>query len=88
MQIFGLNNFLHSITTPHPEQALATKEQMHEISNRTSRHLNHVRKENKNGWKPNKHDVQKLRVKGHMQNRGTSRMFGDARRNAANRAEL
>jgi len=86
MQIFGLNQFLS--TTPHPLQALAPKEQMYEISNRNSRRLEHVRKENDCGWKPNKHDVQKQRVKTHMENRGMSKRFGDAKRDAANRADF
>jgi hypothetical protein len=83
MQIHGLSHIL-KLSTPHPNQALVSKEQMYEIDHRKSRHISHVRKE-KRGWKPCKHEVQKSRQKGHMQNRGMTHKFGDAR---AARAEL
>ena len=79
MQIRGLSQILSSITTPHPTQTLAPKDQMFEIDNRTSRHMEHTKKE-KRGWKPNKHDLHtRSRQRGHMQNRGVSHRLGDAR---------
>jgi hypothetical protein len=85
MKITGLKQLLS--TTGHP-QALAPNEQTHEISNRESRHIEHEKKKNNSGWKPNKHDVQKLRVKTHQQDRGASKQFGDGRRDAANKADF
>jgi len=77
MQIHGLSHILN-ISTPHPNETLAVKEQMYEIDSRSSRHISHVRKE-KGGWKPCKHDVQKTRQKAHIQNRGMTHRLGDAR---------
>lgn len=79
MQIRGLSQILSNITTPHPSQTLAPKDQMFEIDNRTSRHMEHAKKE-KHGWKPSKHDLHtRSRQRGHMQNRGASHRLGDAR---------
>jgi hypothetical protein len=85
IKITDVNQLLS--TTP-PQQALAPNEQTHEISNRESRHIEHEKKANDSGWKPNKHAVQKLRVKTHQQDRGASKQFGDGRRDAANRADF
>ena len=85
VKITDVNQLLSA--TP-PQQALAPNEQTHEISNRESRHIEHEKKANDAGWKANKNDVQKQRVKTHMENRGMSKRFGDAKRDAANRADF
>jgi hypothetical protein len=85
IKITDVNQLLS--TTP-PQQALAPNEQTHEISNRESRHIEHEKKANDAGWKANKNDVQKQRVKTHQQDRGASKQFGDGRRDAANKADF
>ena len=50
--------------------------------------MEHEKKANDAGWKANKNDVQKQRVKTHQQDRGASKQFGDGRRDAANKADF
>eukprot|EP00558_Chaetoceros_sp_UNC1202_P003721 CAMPEP_0197232616 /NCGR_PEP_ID=MMETSP1429-20130617/872_1 /TAXON_ID=49237 /ORGANISM="Chaetoceros sp., Strain UNC1202" /LENGTH=74 /DNA_ID=CAMNT_0042690691 /DNA_START=109 /DNA_END=333 /DNA_ORIENTATION=+ len=68
------------MTHPPKQNAIATKD-IFEVDNRTSRHMGHIKKgSTQMGWMPNKNDVRRLnRYKGHMQDRGTSYMLGDAR---------
>jgi hypothetical protein len=79
MQIRALSHILNNITTPHTQYSIARPSEMYEIDTRSSRRLNHAKKE-KRGWKPNKHDLHvRARQKGHIQNRGDSYKFGDAK---------
>ena len=80
MQIRALSHILNSLSTPHTQYVIARgPSEIHEIDTRTSRRLNHAKKE-KRGWKPSKHDLHvRARQKGHLQNRGDSYKFGDAK---------
>mmetsp|Transcript_9511 Transcript_9511/g.17888 ORF Transcript_9511/g.17888 Transcript_9511/m.17888 type:complete len:87 (+) Transcript_9511:106-366(+) len=80
MQIRALSHILNNLSNPTNTQYVITRpSEIHEIDTRTSRRLNHVKKERR-GWKPSKHDLHvRARQKGHLQNRGDSYKFGDAK---------
>lgn len=75
----GLSQILNmNFAAPPQAVARAQRHPVHEMDNRTSRHVAHVKKE-KEGWKMSKHDMHMNRQKKQMQNRGSAHKLGDAR---------
>jgi hypothetical protein len=79
----GIAQMLNMNFTVPPTQGTMTTKAMHEMDNRTSRHVAHRKKE-KPGWKQSKHDMHMNRQKCHMQNRGSAHRLGDARAASGN----